>query len=72
MEVESECHVLANYRVYRTLGGAKGQTGRVRKISPTPDFDSRTVQPVVCRYTDWAIPALHDRPSADTKQQTEL
>jgi hypothetical protein len=29
----------------------------VRKISPSPGFDSWTVQLVVSRYTDWAIPA---------------
>jgi len=29
-----------------------------RKISPPPVFDPRTVQPVVSRYTDRAIPAL--------------
>jgi hypothetical protein len=28
--------------------------GRVRKISPSPGFDPRTVQPVASRYTDWA------------------
>ena len=27
------------------------------KISPPPEFDPRTVQPVTSRYTDWAIPA---------------
>jgi hypothetical protein len=27
----------------------------VRKISPPPGFDPRTVQPVVSRYTDGAI-----------------
>ena len=26
-------------------------------LAPPPGFDSRTVQPVVSRYTDWAIPA---------------
>jgi len=32
----------------------------VRKISPPPVFDPRTVQPVESRYTDWAIAAhLH-------------
>ena len=33
------------------------RSGRVRKISPTPGFDSWTVQPVTNRYTDWAIVA---------------
>ena len=38
------------------LAGSHGRSGRVRKISPTPGFDPRTVQPVASRYTDWAIP----------------
>jgi len=29
----------------------------VRKISPPPEFNPRTVQPVACRCTTWAIPA---------------
>jgi hypothetical protein len=40
--------------LYRKLGGPQGRSGRVRKISPPPEFDPRTVQPVVSRYTDWA------------------
>jgi hypothetical protein len=39
---------------YRRRGG---RSGRVRKISPPPGFDPRTVQPVASHYTDWAIPA---------------
>jgi len=31
---------------YRRLGGPQGRYGRVRKISPTPGFDPRTVKPV--------------------------
>ena len=46
------------YPVYRRLGGPQGRSGRVRKISPPPGFDTRTVQPVASRYTDWAVPAL--------------
>jgi hypothetical protein len=38
-------------------GGPQGWSGLVRKISPPPGFDPRTVQPVAIRYTDWAIPA---------------
>ena len=45
------------YPLYRRLGGPKGQSGRVRKISPPPGFDPRTVQPVAGRYTNWVIPA---------------
>jgi hypothetical protein len=36
------------------LGGPQGRSGQVRKISPTPGFDRRTVQPVASRYTDCA------------------
>ena len=42
--------------MYRRLGGPQGRSGRVRKISPPPGFDPRTVQPVANRYTDCAIP----------------
>jgi hypothetical protein len=42
------------YPLYRWLGGPQGQSGQVRKISPPPGFDHRTVQPVASRYTDWA------------------
>ena len=41
----------------RRLGGPQGHFGRVRKISPSPGFDPRTVPPVAIRYTDCAIPA---------------
>ena len=40
------------------MGGWVGRFGQVRKISPPPRFDPRTVQPVASRYIDWAIPAL--------------
>jgi len=40
-------------------GRPQGRCGRVRKISPTPGFYPRTVQPVASRYTDRAIPAHH-------------
>ena len=36
------------------MGGPQGQSGQVRKISPPPGFDPRTVQPVGSRYTDYA------------------
>ena len=42
------------YPLYRRLGGPQGLSGQVRKISPPPGVDPRTVQPVVSRYTDWA------------------
>ena len=42
---------------YRRLGGSQDRSGRVRKISPPPGFDPRTVQPVASCCTDRAIPA---------------
>ena len=45
------------YPLYRRLGKPQGRPGRLRKISPTPGFGLRTVQPVASRYTDWAISA---------------
>jgi len=33
------------YSLYRRQGGPQGRSGQVRKISPPPGFDSRTVQP---------------------------
>ena len=40
------------YTLYRRLGRHQGRSGRVRKISPPPGFDPRTVQPVASLYTD--------------------
>jgi hypothetical protein len=40
------------YPLYRRLGGPQGRPGRVRKISPQPGIDPRTVQPVAMRSTD--------------------
>jgi hypothetical protein len=42
------------YPLYRRLDKPQGRSGQVRKISPSPGFDPRTVQPVASRYTDWA------------------
>jgi hypothetical protein len=43
------------YPLYRRLGGPQSRSGRVRKFSPPPGFDPRTLQPVAIRYTDWTI-----------------
>ena len=43
------------YQLYRRLGGLCSRSGRARKISPIPGFDSRTVWHRASRYTDWAI-----------------
>ena len=36
----------------RRVGGSKDRSGQVRKISPPPQFDPRTAQPVASGYTD--------------------
>jgi hypothetical protein len=41
------------YPLYGRLGGLQGRSGQVRKISPPPGFDPRTLKPVAIRYTDW-------------------
>ena len=41
------------YPFYRWLGGPQGRSGRAEYLVPT-GIRSRTVQPVVSRYTDWA------------------
>ena len=43
------------YPLYRRLGGPQVRSVWVRKNSPPPGFDPRTVQPVTSRYADWAI-----------------
>jgi hypothetical protein len=64
MEVGDQRHAPAalppgniRYPLYRRLAGPHNRSGRVRKISPLPGFDPRTVQPVASRYIDYAIPA---------------
>ena len=48
---------MTQYPLYRRLGGPRGRSGRLRKISPPPEFNPRTTQPVASRYTVWALPA---------------
>jgi hypothetical protein len=64
MGVGGQCHALdvllpgmTRYPLYRRLGRPQGRSGRLRKISPPPGCDPRTVQLVASRYTNWAIPA---------------
>jgi len=45
------------YAFYRRLGGPQGRSGRAEKLVPT-GIRSRTVQPVVSRYTDCEIPCI--------------
>jgi hypothetical protein len=44
---------------YRRLSGPQRRSGRVRKTSPPPGFDPRTIQPVASRYADSAITGPH-------------
>jgi hypothetical protein len=45
------------YPLCRRLVGAQGLSERVRKISPPPEFDPRTVHTIAIRYTDYVIPS---------------
>jgi len=50
----------SRYPFYRRLGGPQGRSGRAKNLVPT-EIRSRTVQPVVSRYTDWATrPTIQD------------
>jgi hypothetical protein len=40
------------YPLYRRLGGPQSWSGKVKKISPSPGFDPRTIQPIDSCYTD--------------------
>jgi hypothetical protein len=68
MGVGGQCHApavlppgMTRYPLYRMLGGAEGQSGRVKKISPATGFQIRNVQPVASRHNDYVIPALTPR-----------
>jgi hypothetical protein len=45
------------YPLYTRLGGPQGGSGRVRKNSPPPGVDPRTVHPIASHYTDCVNPA---------------
>jgi hypothetical protein len=49
------------YLLCRGLGGPQGLSGWVRKISPPPEFDPRTVQPVANRCTVYPVPVYISR-----------
>jgi hypothetical protein len=42
--------------LYRRLDGPQGRSGEMRKNSPPPEFDSRTVQSVTSRCTNYTTP----------------
>jgi hypothetical protein len=50
------------------LGGFQCRSVHMRKMSPSPGSDPRTVQPVASPYTDWAIPV----PQAPPKRREYL
>ena len=43
------------YPLYRRLDGPQSQSGQVRKISPPPGFDPRTIQPAASRSSCYKI-----------------
>ena len=47
------------YAFYRRLGGPQGRSGRAENLVPT-GIRSRTAQPIVNRYTDWATRPTND------------
>ena len=53
--------VKTRYPFYRRLGGPQGRSGRAENLVST-GIRSRTLQPVVSRYTDWAT-----RPNLETE-----
>ena len=46
------------YPFYRRLGGPQGRSGRAETLVPI-GIRSRTIQPVVNRYTDWATRPIY-------------
>jgi len=49
----------SRYSFYRRLAGVQDRYGRVRKTSPPPEFNPRTVQSVANRHTDYALSARY-------------
>jgi len=47
--------------LYRRLGGPQGWSGQVRKISPPPGFDTRTVQPNLITRMEIYYPATYEK-----------
>jgi len=48
------------YPLYRRLGGPQGHSGPVRKISPPPGFDPRTIQLIGSHYTNYTAQLPED------------
>ena len=58
------------YPFYSRLGGPQGQSGQAENLVPT-GIRSQTVQPVVCRYTDWATRPITVRSSHKNSNRKE-
>ena len=58
------------YPLYKKLGGPQDRSEQVRKISPAPGFDPRTVQPVASRYTDYATRPTNENKVSSNQQHT--
>jgi hypothetical protein len=58
------------YPLYRKLGGHRGWSGQVRKISLSPGFETQTVQLVASRYIDYGIPAAIEWVIEETRTVT--
>ena len=57
------------YSFYRRLGGPQGRSGWAENLVPT-GIRSRTVQPVVSHYTDWATrPTYSQRRSVKSQKK---
>ena len=52
---------MTQYPIHGGLGGTQGRSGRVRQISSPSGFDAWSVQRVVSRYNDYAIPAHEEK-----------
>jgi len=59
------------YPFYRRLGEPQGRSGRAENLVPT-GIRSRTVQPVVSRYTDWATRPTFNYNMAHYKQKVSV
>jgi hypothetical protein len=56
--------------IVQEAGWPQVLSGQVRKISPPPGFDPRTVQPVASRYTDYATQPTESTISTGERPQT--
>ena len=59
------------YPLYGRQGKPQGRCKRVRKISPPPEFEARTLQAVRGRYTHYANPVQHGHVAVLIRQSQE-